>query len=60
VEMSQLRWYEVMSAWKLAVLYEYSHRRGEDPYYADPGLIRRFLAFAHREAGLDAPVLKDK
>ena len=53
VEPSQLRWYEVMAAWKLAVLYEYSHRRGEDPYYADPALVRRFLEFAHREAGLE-------
>jgi aminoglycoside phosphotransferase (APT) family kinase protein len=60
VDLARLRWYEVMATWKLAVLYEYSHRRGEDPYYADPALVRRFLEFAHREAGLDAPVLEER
>jgi aminoglycoside phosphotransferase (APT) family kinase protein len=59
VEPGQLRWYEVMATWKLAVLYEYARRRGEDPYYADPAFVQRFLAFAHREAGLDATVLEE-
>jgi aminoglycoside phosphotransferase (APT) family kinase protein len=53
-DLSQLRWYTVMAMWKLAVLYEYSRRRGEDAYYADPELVQRFLAAAHRHAGLDA------
>ena len=48
-----------MAMWKLAVLYEYSRRRGEDAYYADPALVQRFLAAAHREAGLGATVLEE-
>ena len=56
VDASQLRWYTVMATWKLAVLYEYSRRRGEDAYYADPSLVERFLASAHRQAGLDTRV----
>jgi aminoglycoside phosphotransferase (APT) family kinase protein len=51
-DLSNLRWYTVMANWKLAVLYEYARRRGEDRYYADPSLVERFLAAAHREAGL--------
>ncbi len=51
-DISNLRWYTVMANWKLAVLYEYARRRGEDRYYADPSLVERFLAAAHREAGL--------
>ena len=58
-DLSRLRWYTVMAMWKLAVLYEYSHRRGEDAYYADPALVQRFLAAAHREAGLGATVLEE-
>jgi aminoglycoside phosphotransferase (APT) family kinase protein len=57
VEPEQLQWYTVMAVWKLAALYEYSRRRGEDAYYADPSLVERFLASAHRHAGLEpAPV----
>jgi aminoglycoside phosphotransferase (APT) family kinase protein len=56
-DLSNLRWYTVMAMWKLAVLYEYAHRRGEDAYYADLALVQRFLAAAHREAGLDALAL---
>ena len=29
-----------MALWKLAALYEYAHRRGEDAYYAGPGARR--------------------
>jgi aminoglycoside phosphotransferase (APT) family kinase protein len=53
-DLSNLRWYTVMALWKLAVLYEYAHRRGEDAYYQDPALVARFLAAASREAGLAA------
>jgi aminoglycoside phosphotransferase (APT) family kinase protein len=53
LEIGNLRWYEVMANWKLAVLYEYARRRGEDRYYADPSLVERFLAAAHRDAGLE-------
>ena len=53
VDASRLRWYTVMATWKLAALYEYARRRGEDAYYADPSLVERFLASAHRHAGLE-------
>jgi aminoglycoside phosphotransferase (APT) family kinase protein len=46
-DLSNLRWYTVMALWKLAALYEYARRRGEDAYYADPALVERFLAAAH-------------
>lgn len=52
-ELPDLRWYVAMAHWKLAVLYEYSRLRGEDAYYADRALVRRFLDAAHRAAGLD-------
>jgi aminoglycoside phosphotransferase (APT) family kinase protein len=56
-DLSNLHWYTTMSLWKLAALYEYGRRRlatgkGDD-YYADPGLIERFLAAAHRATGLE-------
>ncbi|WP_214364795.1 phosphotransferase family protein [Pseudonocardia sp. H11422] len=55
-DLSGLRWYTTLALWKLAVLFEYSHRRTVaghgDPYYADPGLVRSFLDAAERTAGL--------
>ena len=46
-DLSGLRWYTVMALWKLAVLFEYNHRRAVagqgDPYYADPSLVGSFL-----------------
>lgn len=55
-DLSGLRWYTTMALWKLAVLYEYSHRRSVaghgDPYYADPTLVRSFLDAAEATAGL--------
>lgn len=54
-DVSGLRWYTVMALWKLAVLFEYSHRRTVaghgDPYYADRGLVVSFLGAATREIG---------
>ena len=54
--LSGLRWYTTLALWKLAVLFEYSHRRTVaghgDPYYADPDLVRSFLDAAGRTAGL--------
>jgi aminoglycoside phosphotransferase (APT) family kinase protein len=62
--LSNINWYIAMCEWKLAILYEYSRRRGDDAYYADPNLARRFLAAAHRAAGLgpilDAVVIERK
>ena len=52
-DLSDLSWYTALSEWKIGVLYEYARRRGEDAYYADPTLVERFLASAHRAAGLD-------
>jgi len=51
IELGELRWYTAMSLWKLAVLYEFSRRRGTDPYYADPALVAEFLAAAERAVG---------
>lgn len=55
-DLSGLRWYTTMALWKLAVLFEYSHRRTlaghGDPYYADPALVRSFLDAARASAGL--------
>jgi aminoglycoside phosphotransferase (APT) family kinase protein len=55
-DLANLRWYTTLALWKLAVLYEYSHRRAVsghgDPYYADPGLVHSFLAAARASAGL--------
>lgn len=53
-DLADLRWYVVLALWKLAALYEYSHRRAVDPYYADPALVRSFLDAARREAGIQA------
>ncbi|MEU7815418.1 phosphotransferase family protein [Pseudonocardia sp. NPDC049154] len=57
-DLAGLRWYTAMALWKLAVLFEYSHRRTVaghgDPYYADPALVRSFLDAASRTAGLTA------
>jgi aminoglycoside phosphotransferase (APT) family kinase protein len=52
-DLANLQWYRVMAECKLAALYEYGRRRGEDPYYQDPSLVTRFLAAAHRAADLD-------
>jgi aminoglycoside phosphotransferase (APT) family kinase protein len=57
--LANLGWYTALALWKLAVLYEYGRRRAVrgvgDPYYADPALVRSFLAAAHRAAGLPPP-----
>jgi aminoglycoside phosphotransferase (APT) family kinase protein len=53
-DLTDLDWYTACALWKLAVLYEYGRRRGQDPYYADPALVRSFLAAAHRAARLEA------
>lgn len=54
-DISRLPWYEVMSLWKLAVLYEYSRDKAAggsgDPYYLTPGLVDSFLAEAAEIAG---------
>jgi len=55
-DLTHLPWYTVLALWKLAVLYEYSHRRARqgtgDPYYLDRGLVHAFLDDARRSAGL--------
>jgi aminoglycoside phosphotransferase (APT) family kinase protein len=47
-DVSNLPWYHAFQLFKLAVLYEYNHRKvvgglGGDPYYADPELVRGLL-----------------
>jgi aminoglycoside phosphotransferase (APT) family kinase protein len=55
-DLDHLDWYVTLALWKLAVLYEYGHRRAGrgigDPYYADRSLVRAFLGAASRSAGL--------
>ncbi len=55
-DLSDLGWYETLAQYKLAALYEHSHRRAVagvgDPYYADPQLVPRFLQGARRTAGI--------
>ncbi len=43
-DLAPLSWHVANAYWKLAVLYEFSRRRGQDPYYADPSLVTRLLA----------------
>lgn len=58
-DLSGLDWYTTLALWKLAVLYEYGHRRAKkgvgDPYYGDQRLVQSFLEAAHRTAGLPPP-----
>jgi aminoglycoside phosphotransferase (APT) family kinase protein len=42
-DLSGLHWYAAMAAWKMAVLYDFSHQKGHDPFYADPGQAQRFI-----------------
>jgi aminoglycoside phosphotransferase (APT) family kinase protein len=55
-DLSDLGWYETLAQYKLAALYEHSHRRAVagtgDPYYTDPELVLRFLDSARRTAGI--------
>ncbi|SEJ83566.1 Putative aminoglycoside phosphotransferase [Marinovum algicola] len=46
--LSRLSWYGAMSAWKLAVLYDYQHRLARDTYYTDATQAPRFIAAAER------------
>ncbi|TDO46844.1 aminoglycoside phosphotransferase (APT) family kinase protein [Kribbella sp. VKM Ac-2527] len=52
-ELKNLNWYTTLALWKLAVLYEYSRRQGQDPYYADLAHVQSFLAAAQRAAELE-------
>jgi aminoglycoside phosphotransferase (APT) family kinase protein len=49
-DLSGLGWYAAMAAWKMAVLFDFSHRRGHDPFYADPAKSVRFIEAANRFA----------
>jgi hypothetical protein len=44
-----------MAAWKMAVLFDFSHRRGQGPFYADPMKSVRFVEAANRFAGRARP-----
>lgn len=47
-----LDWYVAAAQFRLAILYEFSRRRGDDPYYQEPGQVERFLAAGAEAAGL--------
>ena len=55
-DLGGLSWFQTLAEYKLAALYEHSHRRAVagvgDPYYADPGLVPRFLDSARATAGI--------
>ncbi|QDO96400.1 phosphotransferase family protein [Ferrovibrio terrae] len=51
-DLTELHWYAAMAAWKMAVLYDFSHQKGHDPFYADPQQSNRFLAAGKRFAKL--------
>ncbi|MGQ0482874.1 MAG: phosphotransferase family protein [Pseudonocardia sp.] len=57
--ITDIRWYMAMALWKLAVLFEYQHRRIAqgigDPHYADPTLVPELLTAArHVTTGASA------
>jgi aminoglycoside phosphotransferase (APT) family kinase protein len=54
-DLSGLGWYAAMAAWKMAVLFDYSHRRGQDPFYTDPTQSLRFIEAANGFSGRRAP-----
>jgi aminoglycoside phosphotransferase (APT) family kinase protein len=58
-DLSNLSWYTALALWKLAVLYEYGHRRAVqgigDPYFKDQQLVQAFLEAAHNAAQLPPP-----
>ncbi|MES2492829.1 MAG: phosphotransferase family protein [Pseudomonadota bacterium] len=51
-DTSSLDWFMAFVQWKLAILYDFSRRRGADPYYRDPTQVSRLLAEARRFTGL--------
>ena len=58
-DLGNLGWYTTLALWKLAVLYEYGHRRAirgvGDPYYLEQAKVQSFLEASHRSAGLPPP-----
>jgi aminoglycoside phosphotransferase (APT) family kinase protein len=54
-DLSDLGWYAAMAAWKMAVLFDFSHQRGQDPFYADPMKSVRFIEAANRFAWRAGP-----
>lgn len=55
-DLGALGWFQTLALYKLAALYEHSHRRAiagvGDPYYADPELVPRFIDSARQTAGI--------
>lgn len=55
-DLTNLKWYETLALWKLAVLYEYGRRRAiqgvGDPYFKEDNLVLAFLNAAHQTAGI--------
>lgn len=51
-QLARLGWFLAMVNWKLAALYAYSRRKGDDPYFDDDSHVRRFLEEATYHADL--------
>lgn len=59
-DLSGLGWFTVLTLYKLAAMYEYSRRRGEDEYYRDPALVARFIEAANAAlAATHIPLTED-
>jgi aminoglycoside phosphotransferase (APT) family kinase protein len=50
-----IEWYLAMVNWKLAALYAYSCRRGDDPYYSEESHVSRFLNEANTHLNCNLP-----
>jgi aminoglycoside phosphotransferase (APT) family kinase protein len=50
-DLANLNWFLALVNWKLAALYAYSRRKGDDPYFDDDAHVSRFLAEAAHHAG---------
>ncbi|UTI62341.1 phosphotransferase family protein [Paraconexibacter antarcticus] len=50
-DVLSLGWFTVLNLYKLAAMYEYSRRRGEDAYYRNPALVACLLDLAQRATG---------
>jgi aminoglycoside phosphotransferase (APT) family kinase protein len=46
-DLAGLSWFTVANLFKLATMYEYKRRRGDEEYYRDPALVQQFLDAAN-------------
>ncbi len=45
-DLSGLGWFAAMAAWKVAGLYDFSHRQGKDAFFVNPELSPPFISVA--------------